>query len=59
MAEYNLTTPLSEDDVRKLRVGDTVFLSGIVYTARDSAHKRLVEMLERGEELPFDLEGSV
>ena len=59
MAEYKLNTPLSEDDVRKLRVGDAVFLSGVVYTARDSAHKRLVEMLERGEELPFDLEGSV
>ncbi len=59
MAEYRLTTPLSEEDVRRLRAGDTVYLSGVVYTARDAAHKRLVEMLERGEELPFPLEGSV
>jgi len=58
MAVYHLTTPLSEEDVRKLRVGDEVYLSGIIYTARDAAHKRLVEMIEKGEELPFPLEGS-
>ena len=59
MAVYHLTTPLSEEDVRKLRVGDEVYLSGIIYTARDAAHKRLVEMIEKGEQLPFPLEGSV
>ncbi|MCD6532201.1 Fe-S-containing hydro-lyase [bacterium] len=59
MAVYHLTTPLSEEDVRKLRVGDEVYLSGIIYTARDAAHKRLLEMIEKGEELPFPLEGSV
>ncbi|HDG68132.1 MAG TPA: Fe-S-containing hydro-lyase [candidate division Zixibacteria bacterium] len=59
MAVYHLTTPLSEEDVRKLRAGDEVYLSGIIYTARDAAHKRLVEMIEKGEELPFPLEGSV
>ncbi len=59
MAVYHLTTPLSEEDVRKLRVGDEVYLNGVIYTARDAAHKRLVEMIQKGEELPFPLEGSV
>jgi len=59
MATYNLTTPLSEEDVRALKAGDVVYLSGVIYTARDAAHKRLVELIEKGEELPFDLEGSV
>ncbi len=59
MAVYHLTTPLSEEDVRKLKAGDVVYLSGILYTARDAAHKRLVELLEKGEELPFPIEGSV
>jgi len=58
MATYNLTTPLSEEDVRKLKAGDVVNLTGVIYTARDAAHK-LVELIEKGEELPFELEGSV
>jgi fumarate hydratase subunit beta len=59
MAEYHLTTPLSEEDTRKLKAGDVVYLSGVIYTARDAAHKRLVELLEKGEEFPFPIEGSV
>ena len=59
MATYHLTTPLSEEDVRQLKAGDVVYLSGVLYTARDAAHKRLVDLIEKGEELPFDLEGSV
>ena len=59
MATYNLTTPLSEEDVRKLKAGDVVNLSGVIYTARDAAHSRLVKLIEEGKELPFDLEGSV
>ena len=59
MASYNLTTPLSSEDTKMLKAGDTVFLSGTIYTARDAAHKRLVELIEAGEALPFDLEGSV
>ena len=43
----------------ELRAGDTVSLSGTVYTARDAAHKRIVAMLERGEESPFEIEGAV
>ena len=56
--EYKLTTPVSREDLAQLRVGDTVLLSGIVYTARDAAHKRMTEALDAGQELPFALEGS-
>ena len=59
MATYNLTTPLTEEDTRKLKAGDVVNLSGVIYTARDAAHKKLVDLIEAGEELPFDLKGSV
>ena len=59
MATYNLATPLSKEDVKRLKAGDVVYLSGVIYTARDAAHKRLVELIEKGEELPFDLKGSV
>ena len=57
--EIRLLTPLSSKDAEKLKMGDKVLLSGIIYTARDAAHKRLVEMLKRGEELPFNPEGKV
>ena len=59
MAEYSLETPLSEENVRKLRAGDKVSLTGVVYTARDAAHKRLVDLLEAGKELPMPLEGHI
>ncbi|MCJ7751262.1 MAG: Fe-S-containing hydro-lyase [Armatimonadetes bacterium] len=54
-----LTTPLSDEDVRSLRAGQPVLISGLLYTARDAAHKRMVEALERGEDLPFDVRGQV
>ena len=56
--QYKLTTPCTAEDLAKLRAGDTVLLSGIVYTARDAAHKRMCEALDAGETLPFDLNGS-
>ena len=59
MAEYKLTTPLTQEVTRKLKAGDIVYLSGTLYTARDAAHKRLVELLENGKEFPFPIEGSV
>ena len=59
MAEYHLNAPISDEDARKLRTGDVVFLTGTIYTARDAAHKRLVDLLDAGKELPFDLKGSV
>ena len=54
-----LQTPLKDEDLIKLEIGDKVFISGTIYTARDAAHKRLVELLEKGEKLPFDPKGQV
>lgn len=54
-----ITTPLTDEVVERLRAGDKVTLSGVIYVARDAAHKRLVEALDRGEELPLDLRGQV
>ena len=55
----NLTLPLSKDDVKKLKAGDSVFISGTILTARDCAHKRLTELMDRGEPLPFELKDAV
>ena len=54
-----IKTPLSVDDVVSLYAGQPVLISGVLYTARDAAHKRMVEALERGEALPFDVRGQV
>lgn len=54
-----LTTPVSEEDIRKLKAGDRVLLSGVIYTGRDAAHKRLFELLQAGKELPVDLRGQI
>ena len=54
-----ITTPLTPEDARKLRSGDSCLLSGVIYTARDAAHKRLCERVARGEPLPFDVRNSV
>ena len=54
-----ITTPLADEVVRGLKMGDKVSITGIIYSARDAAHKRLVELIEKGEDLPFDLRGSV
>ncbi|MBQ6266203.1 MAG: Fe-S-containing hydro-lyase [Clostridia bacterium] len=51
-----LHTPLTAEKLKDLRAGDRVLLSGTVYTARDAAHKRMLEQLDRGEPLPFDLQ---
>jgi fumarate hydratase subunit beta len=53
--EKRITTPLNEEKVRNLKAGDNVLLSGYIYTARDAAHKRLVELLEQGGKLPFPI----
>ncbi len=58
--EYiRLTPPLSDEDVERLKVGDRVLISGIVYTARDAAHKRLFDLLKQGMELSFDIRGQI
>lgn len=54
-----IKTPLEEKDLENLKAGDKVFLSGIIYTARDAAHQRLVDLLNEGKELPIPLNGQV
>ena len=54
-----LTTPLKDSVIEKLKAGDTVKISGTIYTARDAAHERLVKLLEEGKELPFDPKGQI
>ncbi|MCL0037137.1 Fe-S-containing hydro-lyase [Dehalococcoidia bacterium] len=53
----DIRLPLHAEVIEKLRAGDQVLMSGTVYSARDAAHKRLVEALDRGEKLPFEIEG--
>ncbi len=57
MTVRRLKTPISEEDVRGLRVNDTIFISGTIVTARDEAHRRALEISHRGERLPVNLEG--
>ena len=57
--EYAVTTPLSDEFVEKLRAGDRLLITGVIYTARDAAHKRLIELVDKGEPLPIDLQGQV
>ena len=52
-----MKTPLKDSDIERLKIGDKVLLSGVVYTGRDAAHKRLAELLEKGEDLPFRIQG--
>lgn len=52
-----IKTPISTEEVRKLKAGDNVLISGVIYTGRDAAHKRLIELIEKGENLPVDLNG--
>ncbi|RLB43522.1 MAG: Fe-S-containing hydro-lyase [Deltaproteobacteria bacterium] len=54
-----LGTPLATSEVERLRAGDRVLITGVIYTARDAAHKRLAELIEKGRELPFPLEGQI
>lgn len=54
-----ITTPLSDKVIADLRAGDQVLISGTLYVGRDAAHKRLVELLEQGRELPFDVRGQI
>jgi fumarate hydratase subunit beta len=54
-----LQPPLSEKMMRELKAGDEILISGVVYTARDVAHKRLCELIEAGKKLPFPLEGAI
>jgi fumarate hydratase subunit beta len=55
----DVTTPLSDADARSLRAGDRVRISGVIYTARDAAHGRLLPLIEKGEPLPIDVRGQI
>ena len=55
---HRLNTPVKREELAPLRAWDTVLLSGTVYTARDAAHKRMMELLDAGQSLPFPVEGS-
>jgi fumarate hydratase subunit beta len=59
MTEYRLQTPLADEDICRLRSADKVLLNGTILTGRDAAHKRLVDLLDRGGELPVDVRGQV
>ena len=59
MEKIVLTPPLDNEKLKKLKIGDTVYITGTIYTARDAAHKRLVDLLAAGEELPIDLAGQI
>lgn len=57
--EKRIKAPISREDAYALRAGDYVYLTGTIYVARDAAHKRMIETLERGEALPFDVNGNM
>jgi fumarate hydratase subunit beta len=57
--EARLVPPITDEDVRKLKIGDQVKISGVIYTARDAAHKRMVDTLDAGGELPIDVKGQL
>lgn len=57
--EIKITAPLDDAAVAKLKAGDQVSITGVIYTARDTAHKRLVDALDAGQPLPFDMNGQV
>lgn len=59
MKEKKIKLPLQEEEIKDLKRGDRLLLSGTLYTARDAAHKRLLEALDRGEELPFRIKDQV
>lgn len=59
MAEHRITTPLSDEIVAKLRAGDKVFITGHLLTGRDSAHKKLIDLIKAGKELPVDIKGQL
>ena len=57
--DRKIQVPISKEDAKSLKAGDYVYLTGTIYTARDAAHKRMQEALDKGTELPFDVAGNV
>lgn len=54
-----LTTPLKDHDIKKLKIGDYVYITGTIYTARDAAHKRLYESIRKNEKIPVDIKNNI
>ena len=59
MAQIKINTPLTREAVRNLKAGDSCLISGVIYTARDAAHKRLCELVAQGKELPMDVRDAI
>ncbi|MFZ5644205.1 MAG: Fe-S-containing hydro-lyase [Bacillota bacterium] len=59
MPQIKLSTPIIDEAVENLRIGQKVLINGIIYTGRDAAHKKMIELLDRGESLPFNLKGQI
>jgi len=57
--EIRLKTPLTDEDADKLKIGDKVLITGVIYTGRDSAHKRMIDLVNQGKELPMDVKGQI
>lgn len=57
--EKKITTPLTAEQIKDLKTGDLVLITGTIYSARDAAHKKMMELLDRGEPLPFELKGNI
>ena len=57
--DHKITTPLTAEAIKQLKTGDMVKITGILYSARDAAHKKLIELIEAGKDLPFELNGNV
>ncbi len=53
-----LITPISDETIKSLKAGDMAYISGVIYTGRDAAHKRMCELLDKGEPMPFDFNGA-
>ena len=57
--ERHINAPITREQARELKSGDYIYITGTIYTARDAAHKRMEETLDKGEELPFPVEGNI
>lgn len=56
---YNITTPMTMEQAEKLHAGDKVLITGVIYTARDAAHKRLIQLIEEGGDLPLEIKDQI
>ncbi|MCD6459755.1 Fe-S-containing hydro-lyase [bacterium] len=59
MARLNIKTPLTKDKIEKLKAGDIILLNGTIYSARDAAHKRIMQLIEEGADLPFPIKDQI